>query len=98
MFAYGSSTLILALYFSALGHSDTKIGLFMTLTLIGDVLISLALTFVADALGRRRILVLGALLMSLSGAIFASVENYWILLFAAVVGVISPSGNEIGPF
>ncbi|KAK4997376.1 hypothetical protein LTR66_003200 [Elasticomyces elasticus] len=98
MFAYGSSTLILALYFSALGHSDTKIGLFMTLTLIGDVLISLALTFIADALGRRRILILGALLMSLSGAIFASVENYWILMFAAVVGVISPSGNEIGPF
>lgn len=36
--------------------------------------------------------------MTLSGAIFASLSNYWILLFAAVVGVISPSGNEIGPF
>ena len=98
MFAYGSSTLILALYFSALGHSDAKIGLFMTLTLIGDVLISLALTFVADALGRRRILILGAGLMVLSGLVFATTSNYWILLFAAVVGVISPSGNEIGPF
>ena len=98
MFAYGSSTLILALYFSALGHSDSKIGLFMTLTLVGDVLISLALTFVADTLGRRRILVFGSLLMALSGVVFATVANYWLLLLAAVVGVISPSGNEIGPF
>lgn len=98
MFAYGSSTLILALFFAALGHSDTRIGLFMTLTLVGDVLISLVLTLFADRLGRRKILLLGALLMVLSGMVFASVSNYWILLFAAVVGVISPSGNEIGPF
>ena len=98
MFAYGSSTLILALFFAELGHSDTMIGLFMTLTLAGDVLISLALTFVADALGRRNILILGSLLMTLSGSVFATVANYWMLLLAAVVGVISPSGNEIGPF
>ncbi|KAK5736797.1 hypothetical protein LTR17_007122 [Elasticomyces elasticus] len=98
MFAYGGSTLILALYFAALGHSDKKIGLFMTLTLVGDVAISLALTAVADSLGRRRILILGALLMTFSGIVFATVSNYWILLLAAVVGVISPSGNEIGPF
>ena len=98
MTAYGSSTLILALFFSALDFSDTQIGLFMSLTLIGDVLISLALTLVADGLGRRRILILGALLMTFSGAVFSVTDNYWALLFAAVVGVISPSGNEIGPF
>lgn len=98
MMAYGSSTLILALHLAALGCSDTKIGLFMTLTLLGDVAISLLLTTVADALGRRRIFVLGALLMTCSGAVFAVSSNYWILLTAAVLGVISPSGNEIGPF
>jgi len=67
MFAYGSSTLILALLFAALGHTDTRIGLFMTLTLVGDVGISLAMTFVADSIGRRNILVVGGLLMTLSG-------------------------------
>jgi MFS family permease len=98
MCAYGSSTLVLALYFAALGHSDTKIGLFLSLTLVGDVGISLLLTLVADSLGRRRILIAGGLLMALSGVIFATTSNYWLLLLAAVVGVISPSGNEIGPF
>lgn len=98
MFAYGSSTLVLALYFAALGLSDTRIGLFMTLTLIGDVGLSLLLTLVADTLGRRKILVTGGLLMAVSGVVFAIASNYWLLLFVAVVGVISPSGNEIGPF
>lgn len=98
LFAYGASTLILVAYLNALGTSDTRTGLFMTLTLAGDVLISLGLTLVADRLGRRKVLALGALLMSASGIVFALTDNYWILLAAAVIGVITPSGNEIGPF
>ncbi|KAF2136481.1 uncharacterized protein K452DRAFT_292329 [Aplosporella prunicola CBS 121167] len=98
MFAYGSAALILALHFSALGISDTRIGLFMTLTLLGDVAISLLLTLVADGLGRRRILLFGCACMTLSGLVFTIWSNYWILLLAAIIGVISPSGNEIGPF
>lgn len=98
LFAYGAVALILALYFEELGFSDARIGLFMTLTLLGDVFISLLLTLVADALGRRRTLLLGAFMMSVSGAIFATTSNYVALLLAAIIGVISPSGNEIGPF
>lgn len=98
MYAYGSVALVLALYFRAQGLSDSQIGFFMTLTLLGDVIISLLLTLVADRIGRRRILMLGALSMGASGAVFAVCESYWILLIAAVVGVVSPSGNEIGPF
>lgn len=98
LFAYGNSTLILALYLSALGISDARIGLFMTLTLVGDVLISFCLTLFADGLGRKFTLALGAVLMSASGIVFAVTGNYWVLLAAAILGVISPSGNEIGPF
>ncbi|KAI2610109.1 major facilitator superfamily domain-containing protein [Hypoxylon fragiforme] len=36
--------------------------------------------------------------MAGSGAVFALAGSYWVLLAAAVVGVVSPSGNEIGPF
>lgn len=90
LFAYGGSTLILVSFLSTLNIPDAKIGLFMTLTLIGDVLISLALTLVADSLGRRAILAMGAALMTISGIIFGLVGNYWILLLAAVLGVISP--------
>jgi MFS family permease len=98
MFAYGSNSLILALFFTSLRFSDGQIGIFMTLTLLGDVLLSLLLTLVADRIGRRRILFGGSLLMVLAGTTFAIFENFWILLIAAVVGVISATGSEIGPF
>lgn len=97
MMAYGASTLVLALFFSALGNSEERIGLFMSLTLVGDVMISLLLTLVADSLGRRKVIFGGAMLMAFSGTVFAVTSNYWIQLLAAIVGVISPSGNEIGP-
>jgi MFS family permease len=61
----------------------------MTLTLIGDAGISLVLSLVADVVGRRAILVLGALLMVLSGVVFATFHNFWLLLLAAIVGVLS---------
>ncbi|KAE8440675.1 hypothetical protein EG329_006827 [Mollisiaceae sp. DMI_Dod_QoI] len=98
LFAYGGSTLILVSYLEALGIPKWKIGLFMTLTLVGDTMISFVLTLFADALGRKAILALGAILMTLAGIIFALFGNYWVLLAAAIIGVISPSGNEIGPF
>ncbi|KAJ5152801.1 Major facilitator superfamily domain general substrate transporter [Penicillium canariense] len=98
LFAYGGSTLILASYLSAIGITDDRIGLFMTLTLVGDVVISFFLTLFADAMGRKAVLALGSALMVGSGLVFAVAGNYWVLLAAAVFGVISPSGNEIGPF
>ena len=90
LLAYGGSTLILALFLASVGSSDARIGLFMTLTLLGDVVISFILTLVADGLGRRRILMLGAALMSASGVIFMLSGNYWVLVMASIFGVISP--------
>lgn len=98
MFAYAATSLIMALFFSSLHFTDFQIGLFMTLTLVGDVLLSLSLSLVADRIGRRRILLGGSALMILSGSIFAVFENFWILLAAAVVGVLSATGGDFGPF
>ncbi|RYP30703.1 hypothetical protein DL767_006119 [Monosporascus sp. MG133] len=98
MFAYGTNALILAIFFSALKFSDHQIGLFMTLTLLGDVILGTLLTLVADRVGRRKVLLGGSFLMVLSGTFFAVFENFWLLLFAAVVGVVSVTGGDFGPF
>jgi predicted MFS family arabinose efflux permease len=90
LFAYGGSTLVLVDYLQALGISRPRIGLFMTLTLVGDVGISFVLTMFADGLGRKAILAAGAALMAASGVVFALSGNYWVLLLAAIFGVISP--------
>lgn len=70
----------------------------MTLTLVGDVFLGGFLTLIADRSGRRKVLIGGSLLMVMSGTVFAFVENFWILLIAAVLGVISTTGGDFGPF
>ena len=98
MFALGSATLILAFYLALLGFSDSGIGLFFTLTLLGDACVSLALTLGVELAGRRNMLILGSALAVAAGICFTLTTNYWLLLPIAILGVISPSGNEIGPF
>ena len=98
MFAYGLLSVVLVLHLTAAGLSESQIGLLLTLTLLGDTGISLFITTRADRAGRRRMLFIGAFLMVLAGVIFASTRSFWLLLLAATIGVISPSGNEVGPF
>jgi MFS family permease len=98
MFGYGALGVILVLYLAAAGLDAGAIGVLLTLTLVGDTLISLVLTTHADRIGRRRTLILGALLMAAAGAVFAGGSGFAILLIAATLGVLSPSGSEVGPF
>jgi MFS family permease len=98
LFAYGFLSIILALYLRQLGLSEVNIGLLLTLTLLGDTVISLWITTHADRIGRQRMLMAGAVLMILAAAVFATTRNFYLLLLAATIGVISPSGNEVGPF
>ncbi len=98
LFAYGFLSVVLALYLAQIGLSETLIGVVFTLTLIGDAGISLWITTTADRVGRQRMLLVGALLMLLAGVVFVLTNNILFLALAAIIGVISPSGNEIGPF
>ena len=98
LFAYGSLSVILALYLAETGLTERIIGLLFSLTLVGDAGISLWLTTSADRIGRKRMLLLGSLLMVLAGVVFLLTRNVYLLTAAAIIGVISPSGNEIGPF
>jgi MFS family permease len=98
LFAYGFLSVVLALYLSEIGFSDYEIGLLLSLTLIGDVLVSLWITTITDRIGKKRMLIFGSVLMAAAGTIFVLTKNPIILTLAAIIGIISPSGNEIGPF
>ena len=98
LFAYGSLSVVLVFYLIGIGLSEPQTGTLLTLTLVGDTVISLYLTTRADRMGRRRALVVGAALMAAAGMVFASASAFWLLVLAGTVGVISPSGNEVGPF
>lgn len=98
MFGYGFLSVVLVLYLARLGLSEAAIGALLSLTLVGDTALSLWLTTRADRFGRRRTLIVGALLMIFAAGVFALTQNYLVLIVAATIGVISPSGHEIGPF
>jgi MFS family permease len=98
MVAYGGLSVILVLYLSRLGLDGATIGILLTLTLVGDTAISLWLTTHADRVGRRPVLVIGALLMFAAAVVFAATDLVPLLIVAATIGVISPSGKEVGPF
>jgi MFS family permease len=98
LFAYGSLSVVLVFYLIGLGLNTSQTGLLLTLTLAGDTVVSLFLTTRADRIGRRRTLIVGAVLMAGAGVAFASTRNLWLLLLAGTIGVISPSGHEVGPF
>jgi predicted MFS family arabinose efflux permease len=98
MFGYGFLAVVLVLYLDASGLDPVAIGAVLTLTLVGDTLISLWLTTHADRFGRRRVLILSSLLVVVAGVVFALTDWLPLLILAGVVGVISPTGNEVGPF
>ena len=98
LFAYGALAVVLVVYLTSSGLSPAQTGLLLTLTLVGDTAVSLYLTTRADRLGRRRMLIAGAILMVAAGLTFAWTRDFLLLVVAGTIGVISPSGNEVGPF
>jgi MFS family permease len=98
LFSYGFLAVVLVLYLTSLGFGGAEIGVLLALALFGDAVISLWLTTNADRIGRRRVLVAGALLVLVAGLAFVASPVYLVLIAAATIGVISPTGNEVGPF
>src|SRR5216683_5205172 len=88
LFAYGSLSVVLVFYLIGIGLSEPQTGTLLTLTLVGDTVVSLYLTTRADRIGRRRTLVVGAALMAAAGLVFASSHTLWILVLAGTIGVI----------
>src|SRR5260370_19780977 len=98
MFAYGLIAIVLGLYLSQVGFSDTQVGLILSLTLLGDAAVSLPITIIADRLGRRRMLIVGSGLLIFAGVVFALTTSILFITLPSIIGTISPSGNAVGPF
>ena len=69
LFAYGFLAVVLVLYLRAIGRTEGQIGVLLTLILLGDTAISLWITTAADRLGRRRMLLIGSVLMAFAGIV-----------------------------
>lgn len=98
MFAYGFLSVVLAIYLKLIGFNDILIGLVLAATLVNSVIFTLIASFYADRIGRRKILIIYAMLMSIAGFVFLVTDNYVALIAAALVGTINVTGSETGAF
>lgn len=96
--AYGFISVILAIYLKQAGFQELEIGIVLTTTLLSSALFTIIAIFYADRVGRKRSLVILAVLMAASGLLFASTTNYALLLIAALIGTINVTGTEVGAF
>ncbi len=94
MLSYGSLAPVFYKYLIALDIDVVKIGFLLTGILGGDLLITLNLTTRADKAGRKYILLIGSLLKLFAGVTFALSNQFWVLMLAGVIGVISTSGGK----
>src|SRR5919106_3340472 len=93
MFGYGFLAVVLVLYLAAAGLDPLAIGAVLTLTLVGDTVVSLWLTTHADRLGRRRVLIISSLLVVVAGAVFALTDWLPLLIVAGLLGGLSPPAH-----
>ena len=97
-FSYGFVSVILAIYLNLLGFNEILIGVVLTATLVNSIIFNLISSVYADRIGRRKFLILYAVLMVISAIIFFLTNNYVALIVAAVIGTINVTGSEVGAF
>lgn len=97
-FSYGFLSIVLAIYLKSIGFDEILIGVILSATLVNSVIFTIFASFYADRIGRKKILILYASLMTVSGAIFLLTDNYVALIVAALIGTINVTGAETSAF
>jgi len=97
-FAYGLLAVLLPVALARFGETPAAIGVLITVSLLGDFVGTYVISLIADSLGRRRTLVLLALLMAATGIIFGLTHVYLLLMVAAFFGTLGTTASETAPF
>ena len=92
-FAQTSIGIVIAIYLDLLGFSLAQIGLFFSLGIAGSALFSVAIVFIGNALGRRRMLAGFTVLTGLTGVALALTDQFVLLAFIAFIGSFNVGGG-----
>jgi predicted MFS family arabinose efflux permease len=97
-FGDGLVSVVLAAYLTAVGLSDVRIGVIVSVTLLGSAGLTLAVGLRAHAYPRRQLLRLVSLLMIATGLGFAAFTSFWPLALVGLIGTLNPSGGDVSVF
>jgi MFS family permease len=95
-FADGFAIIILPAYLSAIGFDAFQIGIVAAASLLGSALLTLAVGVIAARCELRRLLLIGALLMGLTGLALPSSQHIAFILPVVFIGTINPTAGDIG--
>jgi MFS family permease len=93
-FAFGLNSVVLGLYLAALGLDPATVGAILGAALVGTMLLTVVIAVRGDRIGRRRLLVGGSLLMTLSALIPFVGANPIILVLIGLTGMVGVTSNE----
>ncbi len=97
-FGFGFLSIILPLYLLKLGYPPLFIGIVLSASVFSSVMYNIFVSKFSDRFGRGKSLILLALMMALSGVLLILDLSAVSLVIAAIVGAMSVTGTETGPF
>ncbi len=95
-FGDGFAVIILPAYLAALDYSLAAIGAIATLALFGSAATTLTVGLLGRRYDLRNLLIAGGLLMAATGLLVASSGHIAVIVFAVMVGTLTPSAGETG--
>lgn len=97
-FGDGFISLLLPVYIAALGFNAFAVGAIATATLLGSAALTVVVGIAAHRIGRRKLLVIAALLMIGTGIGFLLERQFWPLIVIAFIGTLNPSPGDVSLF
>lgn len=97
-FGDGFVAVLLPVHLTVLGFGPAEIGVVATVALFGSAMLTLAVGFAGARTDLRLLLVLAALLMAATGALFALSSAWPVILLVSLVGTINPSAGSVSMF
>ncbi len=95
-FAFSYLNVVFAIYLARLGYSTLTIGIVHSVAYISGALLTAIWGFLSDRYGRRRILILLALLTIVSNGIYIFFTHLFFILLAVVIANVGAGGSAGG--
>jgi MFS family permease len=95
---YGFLGVIFGVYMAQLGFQPFLIGVVLTVTVLTSAIYTIGVSFVADRVGRKKTLMLFALMDFVAGSVLFLSSAWWAPVIAGIVGNMTVGAGEVGPF
>lgn len=96
-FGDGFVAIVLPVYLTAIGFSTAQIGFVAAVSLLGTACLTLIVGILATRHELRSLLLVGTILIVLTGLAFPNVNNILLIFAVAGIGTLNPRAGDVGP-